>query len=267
MIKKVALVEPHTDIPNIYSSFVSQRMGLPIMGNILKKHGYEVDIYNDKIKKPVIKELLSYDLVGISSLTNTAPAAYKYADTLKKHNKIVVLGGPHATFCTEEGLIHADYVVRKEGEETLPELIDALNNNKPLEYIKGLSFRKNGGFIHNEDREFKEDYLKHAPDYSLVKGLEKAKKGLLSKYTYFQGTYTSRGCPYNCRYCTVIKIAGRQMRYRDLDDCIEDIRCCIKDVSILKTVGIGDDNFTVNMPRAKEFLTKIINANFPENIG
>ncbi|MEQ8188792.1 MAG: radical SAM protein [Candidatus Eremiobacterota bacterium] len=267
MIKKVALIETHTDIPNIYSSFVSPRVGIPIIGSILKSKGYDIDIYNDKIKKPGIKQLLQYDLIGISSLTNTSPAGYKYADGLKKHNKTVVLGGPHATFLPEEGLCHADYVVRREGEETLIELIEAINNNKPLEGIKGLSFRRNGNIIHNEDREFKDEYLKISPDFSLIKGAEDAKKGLISKYTYFTNVYTSRGCPYNCRYCTVIKIAGRQMRYRDLDDCIEDIKLAARDISIYKTIGISDDNLTINMPRAKEFLRKIINEKFPEHIG
>jgi radical SAM superfamily enzyme YgiQ (UPF0313 family) len=57
------------------------------------------------------------------------------------------------------------------------------------------------------------------------------------------------------------------MRYRDLDDCIEDIKLAAKDVSIYKTIGISDDNLTINMPRAKEFLRKIINEKFPEHIG
>lgn len=265
MIKKIALVETNTDIPNIYTLIATPRLGLPILGNILTQKGYEVDIFSDKIRKPLLNELLTYDIIGISSLTNSSLQGYKYADMLKKHNKTVVIGGPHGTFLPEESLEHCDYVVRGEGEETFIELLDALNNNKSISNIKGISYKKNGQFLHNEDRSFKDDYLNISPDLSLVKGIETFKEGLWNKYLYHPMVYTSRGCPFNCRYCTVIKLAGRKLRYRDLDYCIKDIKEAIKGLSVRKAIMIVDDNFTVDMDRAKNLLKKIIAEKFPEH--
>jgi len=267
MIKKIALVQTASNISSIYSLLITTQLGLPILGGILKNKGYEVDIFHDKIRKPKMKELLNYDLIGFSSLTNSILKAYEYGDILKKHNKIVITGGPHVTFLPEEGLEHCDYVVRGEGEETLAELIEALNNGKSPENIKGLSYKKNGNIIHNEDREHKEEYMEFGPDFSLVKGLENYKKDLFKKYFYLAILHTSRGCPYNCKYCVVIKMAGRKLRYRNLDLCIKDIKHVIEGIPVVKTVMIVDDNFTVDMKRSKEFLRKIIKENFPERFA
>lgn len=81
----------HTaDIPNIYSTFVSPRIGIPIIGSILKSKGYEIDIYNDKIKKPGIKQLLNYDLIGISSLTKIHLLWDINMQIVSTYNKVVV---------------------------------------------------------------------------------------------------------------------------------------------------------------------------------
>jgi anaerobic magnesium-protoporphyrin IX monomethyl ester cyclase len=262
MIKKIALYEPTTDIPNTYSLTVSPRLGLPTIGSILKSNGYAVDLFIEGIQAPSIRELLGYDLIGISVLTNTSVKGFNYAGKLKKSGKRVVIGGPHVTFLPEDGLRYCDFVVRGEGEQTLPELIDALNTSGPLDHIKGLSYWKNGTVRHNHDRALKTDYLEISPDYGLIRGMQKFSQGLISKYRFIPMMYTSRGCPFNCRYCTVFRFAGQKPRYRSLDRCIEDIRT-ITGMS-RKDIGIADDNFTMNIRRTKEFLKKLILLKIPK---
>ncbi len=265
MIKKIALLETASDIPNIYSYIATPRLGVPILGSLLRQEGYEVTIFSEKIRKPTVDELLAFDLIGISSLTNSSTRGYRYADALRGQ-RTVVIGGPHGTFLPEESLDHCDYVVRGEAEETLPELIRALNGQASLSTIRGLSYRNGGGVVHNENRAFSEEYLHVSPDLTLVKGIDDFKRGLVSRFLYTPMVHTSRGCPFTCRFCTVIKLAGRKMRYRDVDRCLEEIKTAQENISVRKSIMIVDDNFTVNMKRAKELLRGLIDLGKPDHV-
>ncbi len=99
-------------------------------------------------------DVWSSDLVGISTTTSTAPAAYALADELRAAGLPVVIGGPHPTFVPDDALPHADYVARGEGGDALMlELIEALAGERELESILGLSFLRDGRVVHNELRE------------------------------------------------------------------------------------------------------------------
>jgi len=74
---------------------------------------------------------------------------------------------------------------------------------------------------------------------------------------------TSRGCPHACRYCAVIRIAGRTPRYRTLDACLRDVREATRYTR--KDIAIADDNFVMNMRRAKEFLRGLIALKLPRD--
>lgn len=267
MIKKIALLDPAAELLTVYSLFISPRLGLSVLASLLAQHGYTADIFCDRVRKPKKKDLLEYDLVGISGLTNSINKAYDYAKYLKQHNRPVVMGGPHVTFMADEALQHCDYVVRGEGEETLLELLEALNQGQSLDGIKGLSYRQDGITTHNPDREFKDIYLDHPLDFTRVRGLEALKRSTLRKHAYLPTVYTSRGCPFSCEYCAVVKVAGRKIRYRDVDLCIEDIKNVTRGVDVLRTIWIVDDNFTVNMDRAKEIVSKIINLGLPDRFA
>lgn len=265
MIRRIALIEPVTDIPNIYSLSIVPRLGLLTLASALREEGYEVDVYNDRIRRPRRADLLAYDLIGISILTNTAVLGYEYARMIGDR-KPVVFGGYHATFLSEEALGHGEFVVRGEGEGTLLDLIRALNDGKSLESIPGLSYRDDGRIRHNPDRPPSEAYLHHSPAYDALKGLDRRIRRPILGYPYrlvfFAGTHTSRGCPRRCRYCTVIHMAGRTPRYRDPDRCVEELRRAAG--LVRKELLIADDNLTQSLPRAKEFLRRLIAAKIPK---
>ena len=86
-------------------------------------------------------ECLAADLVGISGTTATQPAGYALADELSAAGVAVVLGGSHVSFRVEEALEHAPYVVRGEGQQTILELVAALERGASLGGIAGLSWR------------------------------------------------------------------------------------------------------------------------------
>ena len=73
------------------------------------------------------RDVLSADLVGISTITSTANRAYAMADAIREYGIPVVMGGPHVTFLADEALDHCDYVIRGEGERIRPsELLEFL---------------------------------------------------------------------------------------------------------------------------------------------
>ncbi len=114
---------------------------------------------------------------------------------------LFIAGGPHPSACPEETLRFFDYVVIGEGEETLPELITALQNGGDIASVKGIAFKKKEKMIFTGKRENAE----------------------LNKYPPFDPAIMhssieiSRGCPFNCAYCSTPQIFGHSMRHRSID--------------------------------------------------
>lgn len=141
-IRRIALVEPKGETLNVYSGIRIPRQGVVLLGTILAERGYEVEVQVEEVQALDRSALVEADLVGISLITPTAPRGYALADSLRRMGIPVVLGGYHPTFLPDEGLSHADFVVRGEGEDTLVELIEALNGHGDLSAIRGLSFHE-----------------------------------------------------------------------------------------------------------------------------
>src|ERR1700675_3079841 len=115
-IKKLVFVEPSSTHLHIYSRVTIPRLGSVLLATIMRAKGYDVRVYIEDIHEVDMHEVLSADLVAISAITSTAPQSYRLADTVRAAGRIAVLGGTHTSFLPEEGLQHADFVVRGEGE-------------------------------------------------------------------------------------------------------------------------------------------------------
>ncbi|HUY30302.1 MAG TPA: cobalamin-dependent protein [Acidimicrobiales bacterium] len=141
---RIRLVEPRPAGHNVYDLVLLPRLGLPLMGAMLRAEGHDVRIYCEVLSPVDLGDCLAADLVGISSTTATSPAAYRLADVLGAAGVPVVLGGPHVSFRPDEALGHAPFVVRGEGEATMLELVERLERGLPLEEVRGLSSRGDG---------------------------------------------------------------------------------------------------------------------------
>lgn len=187
------------------------------------------------------------DIIGISSITSTAPRAFQLAKRFHSMGIPVVMGGPHSTFLPEESLKYADYVVRGEGEETIVELIEHLESGISLDDIKGLSYRKGDAFIHNPARPLIQDLDSGPiPDLNVVHNWQKRTTIPIA---------TSRGCPFGCKFCSVIQMFGRKYRFKSIERVIEEI----KEVASRKAhIFFVDDNFAANKERTKALLKRLI---------
>jgi len=254
-MSKIVFIEPEAPNLHIFSRFPLPRLGTIILGTMMKNRGWEVEIFVEQLRKVDFGAIESADLVGISTITSTAPRAYAIADRIRKRGIPVVMGGPHVTFMAKEALDHADFVIRGEGEEALMLLIDAWEKGRDFSEIPNLSYRRDGEIVHNPSRPFLKDLDQIPfPDFSLLKS---AKQGIGGRYTI--PVQTSRGCPFDCSFCSVTGMFGKRYRFRSTQNIIEELK---RYNDRKYSIFFYDDNFTADHRRAKELCQAMIREKF-----
>jgi anaerobic magnesium-protoporphyrin IX monomethyl ester cyclase len=261
-IKKIIGIEPAPPGFHVFSAFKLPRLGLPIIGTILKDKGYEVRLFCPDIAPIDWTELFSADMVMISTITSTTPEAYRIAKKIKEKAKVlgkdipIVMGGAHVTFMAEEALDnYADFVVRKEGEQTTLELLSWLENGNDassISKILGLSYKIGSRVYHNDERPYliDQDSLP-TPELSLIEGWKDP--------TIFP-VLASRGCPFDCTFCSVTKMFGHRYRTRSPQKVLEDIKYYHRLYPGAWTF-FYDDNFDADKKRTKRLLELMLENN------
>jgi radical SAM superfamily enzyme YgiQ (UPF0313 family) len=217
---KVALVNPPA-LQGVFHHHPYLPMGLAYLAAVLEEKGNQVTVFDciaEGIDQDHLKHKLSEfnpDVVGISSMTPMALSTMMAAKGAKEAcpNATVVLGGPHATFMDKEILANepaVDVVVRGEGEVTLAELTQRIVNGVGLNSADGITYRHQGQIVQNPDRSFIQN-LDDLP-FPAYKHFPLEKYRLFGKL--FFPVITSRGCPFQCNFCTTSRILGKQYRVR-----------------------------------------------------
>ena len=140
---------------------------------------------------------------GIMIYSFATPQAASIFREVEQSNtdSVFIAGGPHPSGRPEETLTFFDYVVIGEGEETLPELVDALQKGRDISSVRGIAFKKDGRIIFTEKRDnvALDNYPPFDPDimHSTIE--------------------ITRGCPFNCSYCQTPQLFGHRMRHRSID--------------------------------------------------
>jgi len=167
-----------------------------------------------------------------------------------------VVGGYKATLEVEtlfERCPNIDIVVRGEGEETIREIVSGV----PLGDIAGLSYRENGRVIHNANRVLPDVLRISFPDRSLRRHPYRLiQNGVQITELTFDTVLASRGCPFNCKFCTFnLNPLGQKRKYieRPVESVIEEIREITADI-----VMFSDDNFFTNPARSKKLCDLIV---------
>jgi len=178
------------------------------------------------------------DLVGITVMSSTAPRSYEIAAEFRKRKIPVILGGPHVSFMRDEAIQHADSVVIGEAEGAWEKLIE--------------DFKKGGReglkkFYENEEK----------PDLSKIPF---PRWDLLKKDSYIvtKVLHLTRGCPYNCSFCSVSQLFGRKIRYRPVDKVVDCIKRNIGESLASRFFAFLDDNITANRDYAKKLFRALI---------
>ena len=152
----------------------------------------------------------------------------------KGRGKQVVAGGPYPTAVPQEVLdAGADFLVRGEGENTVPLLLEALRKGETR------------GVFKNEERpDLTESPI---PRFDLLSQRD---------YLLLQ-VQTSRGCPFDCEFCDIANLYGRKQRYKNPDQVIRELEA-LYSLGWRGEVFIADDNFIGSRTRARAILHKLI---------
>ncbi len=239
----ITLIEPSPPGKHVFSTVKMPRLGLPVLGTILRQQGHDVKLVYGTYRKIKVSDLAGAQMVGISATTSTAPFAYRLADFARTQGITVVMGGPHVSFMPEEALSHCDYVVRKEGDYTFPALVRCLEQGRVPFDIPGISFIHNGDIVHNPNPDPVDIASLPFPPISIFG------QNRLSTYPVL----TSRGCPYDCTFCSVTPMFGHKVRCRCIESIIEELKQYKG-----KQIFFVDDNFTARPNRAKALMRAMI---------
>lgn len=195
-------------------------------------------------------------VVGITSKSQNYRSAQLVAEIVKAcdPDTLVVVGGPHPSMTGPEvlGVPHFDVAVRGEGEQTLVELLSAVEQGAPLDGIEGIVFRRNGEVVETPARTFVEDLdtLPH-PHRSAAEALIDREQFPPEAFSFI---FATRGCPNNCFYCGSRCIWSRRVRYRSAGNVTSEIRSL--QAMGLKHVHFDDDFFGVN----KRYIAELCEA-------
>ena len=212
-----------------------------------------------------IEIAMDYDFVVLFTSTPGFLSDVHLAELMKaaKPSLKIAFVGPHVTTLPEESLMASeaiDFVTHKEFDYSVTEFADG----KPLEEIKGVSFRKNGQIVHTERRPQIEnlDALPWAtPIYH--RDLDVTRYNvpfLLHPYISF---YTTRGCPAKCTFCLWPQtFDGHAWRQRSVDDVAKEVEQALRLFPDVKEIFFDDDTFTIGKQRVLELCEKFKPLNF-----
>lgn len=242
-------------------------LGLGYIATALKHAGNEVSLIADAkgtFLSSVIAAIedFSPDIIGFSSMTTNYPNAVETAREIKKKYSIpIVIGGHHVSAYKDKILKEQqefDFVVYGEGEETVVELVECLSHNiKDLSGIKGLIWRNDKEILTNHPRPL-ETNLDRIP-FPARELVDLSKFSVHSHVAEGKSAtiITSRGCPFNCNFCSAHLVEGRRYRAHSVNYVLSEIEMLINKYNI-RNIVIQDDTFTFDRNRVEEICREII---------
>jgi radical SAM superfamily enzyme YgiQ (UPF0313 family) len=173
------------------------------------------------------------DLAAISVMTPLAKRAYEIADSFRANGVLVVLGGIHPTMRKDEAKTHADAVVIGEAEKIWPQVLSDFKRGKLKPIYSAL-------------------------DFCSLDGLRFPKRELLNKKAYFfiNTIQTTRGCPFDCEFCSVTSFYGRTYRVRPVEEVVREVEHMRGGF-----VFFVDDNIVGKHAYAKELFRALVPLN------
>jgi radical SAM superfamily enzyme YgiQ (UPF0313 family) len=238
MGKSVVFIEPTGHIANVFENYMRlPLMGSLYLGTILHNHGHEVRILNENILGREIDPFeIQADVFCLTALTVSANRAKFLAGQLRMvyPDAKIIVGGIHASLLPDEFTGVADHVVVGEAEAIIVDLVEGRIQEQ---VVVGPRV---------ED-------LEQLPllNYSLLEGFETMD---------IIPVMTSRGCPFDCSFCTVTKVFGREFRMLSAERVAAEVENAMRYFRT-KDVFFYDDNFTANRRRVSEICALLIAKN------
>ncbi len=285
-MKILLLNPPQTFFPGSDLPSGNLPLGLLYVAAVLEKAGYKAEILDafqtdypfrkigdvtevgmpyDRISNEIRRR--KPDIVGIANpFTCQVDNAIKVADIIKEVDTsiLTVVGGPHVTVVPTEFMKEAknvDIAVIGEGEYTMLDIAKFFEGSKKISEVQGIAHHKDGKVMLNSPRPFIKnlDELPY-PAYHLV-NMENYLSPKKVEYRSFQdralSMVTSRGCPFNCNFCSVHLHMGKLFRAHSVDYVVDHLEHVVNKYGV-KMIYFEDDNLTLDLKRFEAICDKII---------
>ncbi len=241
---KTLLVFPRSFEPNFIPPF-----GLASLAACLQRAGHTVDILDQTVDSGRQYDWGDYGFVGMTLLCATFHNGIDLARRIRKVNPPVVIaaGGPFPDTCPEEVLRtrEIDIVVHGEGEHSIAQLVQAIDQGHEIDGIAGLSFIRDGTF-NSTGRACPIEDLDSLPLPAFdLYSLDRYAASRAGKRQ--APVMASRGCPYRCVFCTRGPTESRRMRYHSPSRVVELTQLLAREMGC-KCIRFVDSTFTVNQP-------------------
>lgn len=265
MSKKILFITPpyHCGVVEVAGRWVP--LTFVYLAASVRQAGFEPLIYDAMTKRVGFKEIASKisevkpDYVATSAITSTTPDALKILKTAKEINSniVTILGGVHPSFMYKEALAndYVDFVVRGEGEETLKELLTALETNADLQAVKGIAYRQESKTVTTPPRPLIQNLDALPTAWDLIEWrdyhyfvIPKSRLGSVS---------TSRGCSHACTFCSQQKFWHRSWRSRSPEAVVAEIEMLLNKYGV-NVVLFPDEHPTYDRQRWEKLLDLLI---------
>jgi len=264
---KVTLINPpayHIESFSIVKMKVPP-LGLAYLASMLEQNGHEVKIIDAptlELSTSQIEKELKKNQPEIIGVTATTPTIYNALEVIKAAKKVcphsfTILGGPHSSFLPIETLKECpvlDAVCIGEGEETIVELAETLEGKGDLTKVKGIAFRSKERIVKNPPRPLIENldslpfpawHLLPVDHYSVL-----GRKSLVCHMM------TSRGCPFQCIFCSSSLLFGKKYRARSARNVVDEMEYLVSEYNP-ESIEFSDDEFTLNRRRVEKICYEI----------
>jgi len=257
---KILLINPAPSGTMKATGVLFPPLGLLYVAAYAEQEGYQVVVRDLAVqRKKEYIDFKKYDIVGISTDTTRHRQALQLAKKAKANGCTVIMGGPHPGYVDKEILStnRVDFIVRREGEITFSELVAALQkNNGNFHAIQGISFLSNDHIVRTPPRTVMENldslplparHLIHMDDYRRTKLGDRAVTPVI----------TSRGCPFQCAFCSSSHFFGKKVRTRSVASIVNELEEVYHRYHF-NAVAFVDDTFNLVPKRVIEICQGII---------
>jgi radical SAM superfamily enzyme YgiQ (UPF0313 family) len=231
--------------------------GLAYLAGSLISQGYTVKVIDlnnkyDNIEKRIYQ--IDSNIVGVSLKSAIVSGAKQIFNLIDENKRIQfkICGGAHITVAGRDFIekYSFDAGIIGEAENTIVNFLEHAKGNRDIADVGNIWYRdKKNGVIHRFKWHERSLDVLPFPVYEVFDSFS----GSIGDYPLV----TSRGCPYLCTYCCVGEVSGRKWRARGIDNILEEL-IDAQEKYRFKRFHIIDDNFTLNIERAKDFCRRLI---------
>ena len=232
-IRRIVLVQPGRE-GRVLGKALNEPYTLMRLASLVPEN-LPVEIWDEDLGLPDYSTLGPHDVVGLTAKTLVVERAEEIAKIARKQGATVVAGGTHATLVPEEVSQWADVVVVGEAYRTWPQLIADIQADRVEPLYRDEEWLPLGRLKPLSDR--------------ILRQVDEHK----NYWTPF--LEITRGCPRNCTFCTAIRVSGRVMRHRPVEEVVEEIQR-----RKLKRFFLTDDNFGLNFRTNPQYMEDLFRA-------